>query len=534
MKFLIIAAEKAEGKILAHSLRTAGGKIPKGRMLSAEDIRKIKESGAAQIAAAEIEPGDMREDEAAAAVAAAVCGAHALRDKAAHGRANLRAETDGVLIYDAESLAALNRVCPEITLAALPPFARTEKNGIIGTVKIIPFAVPAQHVRAAADCKNIFSVRPFVSRAVDLIQTKLSAADEKIMDKTAALTARRLAERNNALRGEHRCAHRRDAVAEAIAEAMRAPPDVLLFAGACAVCDEGDEIPAAIASAGGEIERVGMPVDPGNLLVLGKIGNTRCVVLPGCARSPKLNGFDLVLDRLLSGAALSSEEIAKMGAGGLLADIPARPFRRAPAAKPKIGALLLAAGISKRMPGKNKLLMPWRGKPLIFHAAKTLAEARRRGFVQQAVMVCGMDAAKTAAAVKDLNLPAVENARYKTGMASSIICGLDALEAENNLDGVLVMLGDMPLVSAADIRAVAAAFVSAEDGIAVPVCGGKRGNPALFGRRHFAAIRALQGDAGARSLFSQYAAAEAKAGEGALFDVDSESDADGFSAATKQ
>ncbi len=102
---------------------------------------------------------------------------------------------------------------------------------------------------------------------------------------------------------------------------------VIVF-GASALCDFDDVIPAAIRAAGGEVLRAGMPVDPGNLLVLGRLGETPVIGAPGCARSPKENGFDWVLDRLIAGLDVTSDDIAGMGVGGLLMEIPTRPQPR--------------------------------------------------------------------------------------------------------------------------------------------------------------------------------------------------------------
>ena len=134
----------------------------------------------------------------------------------------------------------------------------------------------------------------------------------------------------------------------------------MLVAGASAIVDRRDVIPAAIERRGGTIEHFGMPVDPGNLLLLGRLGEVPVLGLPGCARSPKVNGFDWVLQRLLAGLPVGAEDIMRMGAGGLLAEIPRGPYRvPAPAARrkpvaqppqrPAIAALILAAGQSRRM-----------------------------------------------------------------------------------------------------------------------------------------------------------------------------------------
>ena len=87
--------------------------------------------------------------------------------------------------------------------------------------------------------------------------------------------------------------------------------------------------PSAVRRAGGSVERFGMPVDPGNLLFLGQIGERPVIGLPGCARSPALNGADWVLSRVACGIAVSGEDIAAMGVGGLLKEIPTRPQPRA-------------------------------------------------------------------------------------------------------------------------------------------------------------------------------------------------------------
>lgn len=515
MKFLTLPVDEAAGCVLAHSQRTASGRIAKGAPLGDDEIRRLKESGISQVAVAQIEAGDVAEDEAAAAVAAGACGARVESLPPAYGRSNLRAACAGVLLYDAAALHALNGVDPAVTVAALAPYSRVEEGRIVATVKIIPFAAKQESVDRAAAAKPDFAIAPFSIRRAALVQTRLPSVAEGVLDKTAEITRRRLALRGAVLAGEWRCEHGREAVAEALRRARRANPQIILLAGASAACDEEDEIPAAIAGAGGDVQRFGMPVDPGNLLVLAEWESMPCVVMPGCARSPKINGFDWVLDRLCAGLRVRSEDVAAMGAGGLLDDVSARPFRQDPA----VGALLLAAGGSRRMGGENKLLRPWRGMPLVRHAAQTLAAACDQSLIRRAIVVCGRDAEQVKDALRGLDLPSVENAAYGEGVSSSLICGLDALNADS-LDGALVMLGDMPLVTVDDVRAVVKAFAPG-DGIVAAAHRSKRGNPVIVGRRHFAALRDLKGDAGARTLFASHPVEQAEAGSGVLFDMDS-------------
>ena len=89
--------------------------------------------------------------------------------------------------------------------------------------------------------------------------------------------------------------------------------------GASAIADRRDVIPAAVTGIGGEIEHFGMPVDPGNLLLIARAGGVPVLGAPGCARSPVENGFDWVLMRLLAGIKVTRSELMGMGVGGLLA-----------------------------------------------------------------------------------------------------------------------------------------------------------------------------------------------------------------------
>jgi molybdenum cofactor cytidylyltransferase len=119
--------------------------------------------------------------------------------------------------------------------------------------------------------------------------------------------------------------HETAALAVALAEGD-APLRLVLTASATS--DAGDVGPAALVAAGGRLTRFGMPVDPGNLLFLGRLGEAHVIGLPGCARSPALNGADWVLERVVCGHPPTRLDIAAMGVGGLLGEIPSRPEPR--------------------------------------------------------------------------------------------------------------------------------------------------------------------------------------------------------------
>src|SRR5207302_4872038 len=135
------------------------------------------------------------------------------------------------------------------------------------------------------------------------------------------ITAERLAPAGAAIVAERRVPHDQRALARALEEVLREGAELVIVFGASAIADRRDVIPAAIEAVGGRIEHFGMPVDPGNLLLLAAARGRPVVGAPGCARSPKENGFDWVLMRLLAGLEVPREAITGMGVGGLLMEI---------------------------------------------------------------------------------------------------------------------------------------------------------------------------------------------------------------------
>ncbi|HEV8680493.1 MAG TPA: molybdopterin-binding/glycosyltransferase family 2 protein, partial [Stellaceae bacterium] len=454
---------EAEGAVLAHSLRCGATVLKKGRLLSAEDVEAFAAAGIQEIVAAHLDPGDLREDAAADCIAAAVAGEGVAPSPAFTGRGNLFAEAKGLLVVDRDRLDRLNLADEAITLGTLPPFAVVEPRQMVATVKIIPLAVPeaavARAIAAAAD-EKLLRVAAFVPQRVALIQTRLPGLKESILDKTREVTAQRLAALGSSLVAEERCDHATADLAPRIAAAVDGA-DMVLVHGASVIVDRRDVIPAAVEAAGGVVEHFGMPVDPGNMLLLGRLKGKPVLGLPGCARSPKENGFDWVLQRLCAGLVVGGEDIMRMGAGGLLAEIPSRPLPRAEAsparperkvpAGPRIAALLLAAGRSSRMGGPNKLLEPIDGVPMVVRTAQRLLSSHARPIVA----VLGNQADQVDAALGKLPLERVRNPAFADGLSTSLKRGLAALPAE--CDGVIVCLGDMPLVTGRDLDRLIAA-----------------------------------------------------------------------------
>jgi len=536
----------AEGAILAHSLKLGQGTFKKGRVLSAADVRALTAAGIARVAAARLEPSETGEDAAANRLAEAACGPHLSRSAAFTGRANLFAETAGVLVLDRARVDRFNLVDEAITIATLPPYELVEPRQLAATIKIIPFAAPTAAVEACAaiarDGGPMIRLAPLGAHSAGLVQTRLRGMKESVLDSTASTTRARLEALGSRLQREIRCNHDAAEVAAAIASLRAEGCAPILLFGASAVTDRHDVLPQAIERAGGRVDHFGMPVDPGNLLLLGRLDAATPVIgMPGCSRSPKLNGFDWVLQRLLADLPVTRQDIMVMGAGGLLKEIPSRPLPRADASKEegaavvrapvgrqgtrgaaRIAALVLAAGRSTRMGGANKLLADIGGQPMVAHTIRAVLASKAVSLtVVTGHMAAEVERAATAAA-GGRNIRFVDNPDYAAGLSTSLAAGVVALGEE--VDGVVVCLGDMPRLGPGVIDRLIAAYDPVEGrAICVPTYRGKRGNPVLWDRRFFPEMREVAGDVGARHLIGAHGDVVAEvemADDGVLIDID--------------
>jgi len=506
-----MAPAEALGAIAVHSIRKGDLVLKKGTRIGEAEAAALQAAGIDEIVVARIEPGDVPEDEAAADIAAAVAGEGVRVDRAFTGRANLFAEAAGVLLLDRAAIDRLNRVDPAITLATLPAFAPVVAGKMIATVKIIPFAVEARSrdraMVVADEAKPLVRVAPYRVKQIGVVSTLLPGLADKVIEKTLKILGDRIAPAGAAIVAERRVPHESRALAQALDEVLQAGAELVIVFGASAIADRRDVIPAAVEASGGAIGHFGMPVDPGNLLLIAEAQGRPVLGAPGCARSPKENGFDWVLMRLLAGLEVKGEDIAGMGVGGLLMEIVTRPQPRelpppaapAPSAGRSVAAIVLAAGRSTRMGGPNKLLEMISGKPLVRIAAEQALASR----ASPVVVVSGHERARVEAALAGLNVRLVHNPDYPQGLSTSVKTGLAALPPES--EAAIVCLGDMPQVTSALIDRLIAAFDPERNALVVlPTFSGKRGNPVLWSRRFFPELIALEGDVGARHLIGAY------------------------------
>ena len=484
MKFGSVQVGQAAGCILAHSVMTDGCRYRKGTVLTAGHIERLSAAGVTDVTVAELSEGDIGEDEAASRIADALLeGTEGFSRTAAFtGRANIYADLPGVVSFDTAAVGELNSINPAVTLATLPNFTRVAPRSMVATAKIITFAVPASDLdRAIEASRGLMKHCPVRRVDASLVVTRVEGQANRLVEKGRSAVAARLTNLGIELRDTHVVPHRPDSVRDALESSEGS---LLLILTGSATSDLLDVGPEGLRQAGGRVHRFGIPVDPGNLLFHGELGDRPVIGLPGCARSPALNGADWVLERIACGIRLTDRDLAEMGVGGLLKEIPSRPQPRSstsgPGLRPRIAALILVESCSD--------------------ALRDILEVAGRSDVDD-VRIAGPE---TVCGQIEHALPDASGflaVAETVGRSGLIKAGIGSLGANN--DAVLLIRSGDPVPAEGLLNKMIAAF-SPEDGreiVMVSTAGSsRRGPPILFGKRFFESLSGLSGDRGGADL----------------------------------
>jgi molybdenum cofactor cytidylyltransferase len=516
MKFGAAPLSDARGAIMAHSQKVGDRMIRKGSLLDEAAVAALRAAGRTEVICARLEPGDVPEDIAADRLATPLVSPLIARSRSATGRVNLSAEAPGLLRVDVASIDRLNTIDEAMTIGTLPDYAVVAPKDLVATIKIIPFSVPGTVLAVAETLArqgpSPLTLHPFRPLKVGLVVTELPGLKASVTEKTIQITEARVTALSGSILPPMHCAHHEEPIARALDSLIGLGADLMLVIGASAVVDRRDVGPEGIVRAGGEILHFGMPVDPGNLICLGQIGGRPALVLPGCARSPSLNGIDFVLTRLFAGLTVTPRDMMRMGVGGLLKEMETRPMPRekapatprlgaAPRSAPVIGALVLAAGRSRRMAPHNKLLIADKsGKPMVARVLDNVLSSNARPIL----VVTGHQGEQVEQALGGRPVRYVHAPDYAEGLSASLKAGIAAVPQE--CAAVLVCLGDMPLVTGRMIDRLLSMYDPDEGRLIVlPTFRGKQGNPMLWDRRFFPEILQIAGDSGARFLVGKHA-----------------------------
>lgn len=338
MKFGPVPLSQAEGKILGHNFSGPDGQrlLRKGRPLTAGDVALLQQFGENTVYVAELEAGDVDENQAAQRIAQAIRGSGVRLSQAVTGRCNLHSTHLGLLRVDLERLWQLNW-CDSVTFSTLTRHMVVTPNQMVATLKMIAYGVPETVVREAemigrGSTTPVVWVDPLPNRPVGLILSGAPPVQEQVTRSFVKALRPRLESWGSHLaqvdyvpleneQGEVE-------LADCLQKQVAAGAELIILAGETAIMDSQDIAPRAIRRAGGRVNCFGAPVDPGNLLLLAWLGSVPVVGAPGCARSPKRNIIDFVIPRLLAGDYLNKADIVQLAHGGMIEDVAERPLPR--------------------------------------------------------------------------------------------------------------------------------------------------------------------------------------------------------------
>ena len=328
MQFGSVKLDKSEGSILAHSIKLENLNIRKGTILSEKHIIDLSNKGVKTVVVARLENGDIEENKSAIIISKAFTNNSLILSKANTGRINIFSKHDGLLRYNFSSIINFNLIDEGIALSLLAQNSFVKKKQLIGTLKVIPYSLPKKTILKFSGFENLIIVKPFKQKKFSLIQTSYSNIKKSFFEKTITETKKRVENLGGSLVDDIICEHNGKELTSKIETIIDKDIDILLISCASAVSDRNDILPKSIMDLGGDIIHFGLPVDPGNLLILASLNNKFLVGMPGCSRSPSLNGLDLILRMLTAEININKQIIASLGVGGLLKDTRLRPFPR--------------------------------------------------------------------------------------------------------------------------------------------------------------------------------------------------------------
>ncbi|MCL4296387.1 MAG: molybdopterin-binding protein [Anaerolineae bacterium] len=322
MRVVRVPLNEAAGHILLHNQAGPDGRkaLKKGQRLTAADIALLRDLGREQVYIAILAEADLDENAAARRLGQIMTSQGLEPSSATTGRVNLMATFAGLFKVNVESLLSFNDITG-VTLATIPNNSVVQPKTMVGTIKIIPYGLPHADLAAAeaiAGASRLVEVKPFVVRQAALITTGSTAAREKVIKSFTPALRDRLAGYNTTLLEGPYVSEDEVEISQALQWALNSGAKMILVAGETSIMDVDDITPRAIKAVGGEIVHYGMPVEPGNLMLLAYCGDIPIVGAPGCAKSRSYNVVDMVLPRLASGEHLTRRDLIALGHGGLL------------------------------------------------------------------------------------------------------------------------------------------------------------------------------------------------------------------------
>lgn len=329
MIFKTVQIQKCVGYILPENIFVIKNgkkiKLSKGTKINQQIKNILVNNGFNEINGFLLNENDFDENKASDLLARSICknrSSNLYYKNLNTGRSNIFSTKLGLFIYDTNNLIKLNNNS-KIAISAIRPFSKVDQNQELITAKVIPYGIDKKLLQKNnLRLKDTFKVVPFEKKKITLIQTFDKKINEKLIIKSRNVTQRRFELCGIKKIEEIIIPHKENILCDKIQICINQNIDIILIIGPHAITHIRDVIPNAISMSGAKIIRFGIPVEPGNLLLLSKFKSSKkdiyIIGMPSCAKSPKENGFDWVLWRILCNINLKNSNFSELSVGGLI------------------------------------------------------------------------------------------------------------------------------------------------------------------------------------------------------------------------
>jgi len=322
-----VPVQQAVGSVLCHDItRIIPGKVQeaafkKGHVVREEDVEELLKLGKDHVYVWEPQPGMLHEDDAALRLAAAAAKAGIEWDNPSEGKVELKAAHPGVLRVDVEALRQVNSV-EQVTLVTRRNHEPILKGGEqIAAARVIPLFIEEEKVVAAekimARAGGILEVTPFRLKRVGVVITGNEVYYGRIQGGFGPVLREKFAALGCEIVGVEYAPDDQSVIVDKILSFAQRGAEVIVATGGMSV-DPDDQTPGAIKAAGVEIVSYGIPMLPGNMYLVGYLGDRPVMGLPGCVMFKEKTAFDYLVPRVLTGERLTRADIVELGHGGLL------------------------------------------------------------------------------------------------------------------------------------------------------------------------------------------------------------------------
>jgi len=338
-----VAVEEAAGERALHDMtRIVPGEIKSpafsaGQELSAGDVCRLQQMGRFRVHVdGPASDGEwVHENAAVEAFAARIAGSGVEYNlPPAEGKINFRAATAGLLVIDQDALGRFN-LSPDVMLATRKSATLVEAGVEIAGSRAIPLYISRDRFSRALTALGegpVLRVLPLRKARVGILVTGTEVFQGIIQDRFIPIVTNKVERLGSTVVGARIVPDDRAAIADGVRSLLDAGADLIVTTAGLSV-DPDDVTRPALIDAGMTDALYGLPVLPGTMSLVGRIGRAQVLGVPACALFFKVTGFDLLLPRLLAGQTLARRDLAAYGEGGFCLQCKSCTFPKCPFGK---------------------------------------------------------------------------------------------------------------------------------------------------------------------------------------------------------